>query len=583
MTILKMSQCYAPTLKEDPAGADIASHRLLLRAGMIRQMGSGTYTFLPLGMRVLNKVEKIVREEMNATGAQEILMPILQPAELWHESGRWNDYGPELMRLKDRHEREICLGPTHEELITSLVRSELRSYKELPVTLWQMQVKFRDEVRPRFGLFRTREFIMKDAYSFNADEASLDETYKDMEVAYARVCERLGMDYRLVDADSGQIGGSETVEFMALADAGESDLVHCTCGYAADAEAAEVGVVMAPSEVRDLEKISTPGVHTIEELANFLDIPENATVKALSGTGDDGKVYAFFIPGDHELNDIKAERVVPGWRMLTDEEMIAAGLHKGSMGPVGLPEGVICVCDSSLKDYHGWAVGANDDGFHFLGAEPGRDFTPDAWADLVMAKPGDLCPRCQKPLSGSRGIEVSQVFKLGTKYSKVMNATYMAEDGTEKPFVMGCYGIGVTRSMAAVVEQRNDENGMFWPVSIAPAEVCVLPLVKGDDLVEPLAAKLAEELEAAGIEVVFDDRKERAGVKFADADLIGWPYQLIIGKRGAKNGLVEFKDRSTNEKVEIPVEDAVNHIVTVIAEAKKALEARTSSIDQLLA
>lgn len=578
MTILKMSSTYAPTLKEDPAGADIASHRLLLRSGMIRQNGSGTYTFLPLGMRVLNKIQQIIREEMNAKGAQEILMPILQPAELWHESGRWDDYGPEMMRLTDRHDREICLGPTHEELITDLVRNELRSYKQLPCTLWQMQVKFRDEMRPRFGLFRTREFIMKDAYSFNATRESLDESYRDMEVAYARVNERLGIDYRMVTADSGEIGGNESIEFMALADAGESDLVYCDCGFAADTEAAECGVVMAPAQERALEKIATPGVHTIEELATFLDVPENATVKALSGKGADGRVYVMFIPGDHELNDIKANKAVAGWQLLTDDEMVAAGLHKGSMGPVDLPEGVGCVCDSSLKDVHAWAVGANEDGFHFLGAEPGRDFEPTLWADLVMAKPDDLCPVCGKKLKGARGIEVSQVFKLGTKYSEAMGATFMDEDGKEKPFIMGCYGIGVTRSMAAVIEQRNDDNGMFWPVSIAPAEVIVVPLSVGDELVDPLARDIAAKLDEAGIEVMLDDRDERAGVKFADADLIGWPYQVVIGKRGAKNGVVELKDRSTGEKREVSVEDIVAEVVRVVTDAKAALEAKTTDI-----
>lgn len=578
MTILKMSSTYAPTLKEDPAGADIASHRLLLRSGMIRQNGSGTYTFLPLGMRVLNKIQQIIREEMNAKGAQEILMPILQPAELWHESGRWDDYGPEMMRLTDRHDREICLGPTHEELITDLVRNELRSYKQLPCTLWQMQVKFRDEMRPRFGLFRTREFIMKDAYSFNATRESLDESYRDMEVAYARVNERLGIDYRMVTADSGEIGGNESIEFMALADAGESDLVYCDCGFAADTEAAECGVVMAPAQERALEKIATPGVHTIEELATFLDVPENATVKALSGKGADGRVYVMFIPGDHELNDIKANKAVAGWQLLTDDEMVAAGLHKGSMGPVDLPEGVGCVCDSSLKDVHAWAVGANEDGFHFLGAEPGRDFEPTLWADLVMAKPDDLCPVCGKKLKGARGIEVSQVFKLGTKYSEAMGATFMDEDGKEKPFIMGCYGIGVTRSMAAVIEQRNDDDGMFWPVSIAPAEVIVVPLSMGDELVDPLARDIAAKLDEAGIEVMLDDRDERAGVKFADADLIGWPYQVVIGKRGAKNGIVELKDRSTGEKREVSVEDIVAEVVRVVADAKAALEAKTTDI-----
>lgn len=581
--MLYLKREYFPTLKEDPAGADIASHRLLLRAGMIRQMGSGTYTFLPLGQRVLRQACAIVREEMERAGAQEILMPILQPAELWHESGRWDDYGPEMMRLTDRHDREVCLGPTHEELVTDLVRDELRSYKDLPVTLWQMQVKFRDEVRPRFGLFRTREFIMKDAYSFNADAESLDETYRQMQVAYARMCERMGLDWRMVDADPGQIGGNETVEFMALADAGESDLLSCTCGFAADAEAAECEVEMAGGEdVRELEKMPTPGVHTIAELAAFLDVPENATVKALSGTGDDGRVYAIFIPGDHELNEIKAERAVPGWRLLDDAEMVAAGLHKGSMGPVGLPSGVVCVCDSHLRGCHAWAVGANEDGYHYLGAEPGRDFTPDAWADLVMAKAGDGCPRCGAALSGTRGIEVSQVFKLGTKYSEALGATFMDADGHERPFVMGCYGVGVTRSVAAVVEQRNDEAGMCWPVSLAPAEVVVLPLQTGDDLVEPLARELAAALEERGVQVAFDDRDERAGVKFADADLVGWPFQLVVGKRGAKEGKVEFKDRATGEKVELAGAEAAERIAAVVAGARRALEPQTASIDDLL-
>lgn len=578
MTTLKMSECYAPTLKEDPAGADIASHKLLLRAGMIRQMGSGTYTFLPLGMRVLNKVEAVIREEMNAAGAQEILMPVLQPGELWHESGRWDAYGPEMMRLKDRHDREICLGPTHEELVTATVRDELRSYKELPCTLYQIQVKFRDEMRPRFGLLRTREFIMKDAYSFDVDEAALDVSYNKMGVAYARICERMGMKYTKVVADSGQIGGDDSIEFMGLAEAGESDLVYCDCGFAADAEAADVDVAIMFNEERDLEKIATPGVHTIEELATFLQIPEEGTVKALAGTGDDGKPYALFIPGDHELNDIKAQGVIPGFRLYTDEELQEKALVKGSMGPVSLPQGVTVVCDSALQGTHAWTVGANEDGFHYLGAEPGRDFDADIWADLVLAVPGDLCPSCGRALKGARGIEVSQIFKLGTKYSEPMHGTYMAEDGTEKPYVMGCYGIGVTRSMAAVIEQCNDEQGMYWPVSIAPAQVCVLPLQVGDDLVEPLAMKLVSDLEAAGIEVAVDDRDERAGVKFADADLIGWPYQLVIGKRGAKNGIVEFKERATGEKTEFAVEETVDRVSATIIEALRKLEAVTTSM-----
>ncbi len=547
-----MSKLYAPTLKEDPADAEIASHRLLLRAGMIRKTASGVYTFLPLGQKVLAKVEQIVREEMDAVGAQEIMMPALQPAELWHESGRWDDYGPELMRLSDRHDHGFCLGPTHEELITALVRNELRSYKQLPTTLYQIQVKFRDEIRPRFGLLRSREFIMKDAYSFHSSEESLQETYDAMSEAYGRICERLGLDYRPVEADSGQIGGSVTCEFMALADAGEAELVHCTCGYAADAEAGDC--LARPTEyVAEFEKIATPGVHTIEELSAFLEIPESSTVKALAGKNDAGEIIALFIPGDHELNEIKAAKVAGGFALLTDEEMKDAGLVKGSMGPVGLPEGVRVIAARSLRAIPTWVVGANEDGYHYVGARLGLDFEVDTWADLCMVKPGDSCPHCGLPLQGARGIEVSQVFQLGEKYSKAMGATYADESGEEHPFIMGCYGVGVSRSLAAVVEQHNDEYGIKWPLSVAPAQVCVLPLTVGDDYVQPAAERLAADLASFDVEVVIDDRDERAGVKFADADLIGWPLQIVVGKRGLSEGKVEIKLRRTGEKRDVTI------------------------------
>ena len=548
--ILRMSTLYAPTLKEDPADAEIASHRLLLRAGMIRKTASGVYTFLPLGKRVLQKVENIVREEMDGIGAQEIMMPALQPAELWHESGRWNDYGPELMRLADRHDHGFCLGPTHEELITSLVRNELRSYKELPISLYQIQVKFRDEIRPRFGLLRSREFIMKDAYSFHATQESLQETYDDMSGAYGRMCERMGLEYRPVEADSGQIGGNVSTEFMALAEAGEAELVYCDCGYAADAEAG--ATIARPTEYdAEFEKISTPGVHTIDELAEFLGIPQSSTVKALSGKDADGNVIALFVPGDHELNPIKADKYFGEFTLLTDEEMVAAGLVKGSMGPVGLPEGVRVVADASLKLLARWVVGANEDGFHYVGARLGTDFQVSEWADLTTVMPGDACPTCGLPLKGARGIEVSQVFQLGDKYSKAMGATYADEDGVEHPFIMGCYGVGVSRMMAAIVEQYNDEHGIIWPLSVAPAHVCVVPLTVGDDLVQPAAEALASELAKLGLEVAIDDRSERAGVKFADADLIGWPLQVIVGKRGLAENKVEIKLRRTGERREI--------------------------------
>ena len=566
--IMRMSRTYAPTLKEDPSDAELASHRLLLRAGMMRKNAAGLYSFLPLGMRVLNKVEAIVNEEMDNIGAERILMPFVQPAEIWHESGRWDDYGPELARMTDRHGVEYCLGPTHEELITSIVRNELRSYKDLPVYLYQTQVKFRDEIRPRFGLMRGREFLMKDGYSFHATQESLQQTYDETSGAYARMCDRMGLKWRAVEADSGQIGGKVTCEFMALAEYGEAEIVHCACGYAADAEAGECICEVTQYERDGIEKISTPGVHTIEELAAFLGIPETSCMKALSVKDPEGNITVFFVPGDHELNDIKANRVVPGFEFLTDEEMVEAGLFKGSMGPVGLPEGVRVVADANLKDVAQWAVGANEDGYHYAGARLGEDFQVDAWADLCQVKPGDTCPECGKKLDGARGIEVSQVFQLGTKYSESMGAYFMDEDGSEKPFIMGCYGVGVSRSMAAIVEQYHDDQGIIWPASVAPAHICVIPLAKGDDVMGP-AEQLANQLAALGFDVAIDDRNERAGVKFADADLIGWPLQVVVGKRGLAEGKVELKLRRTGEKRDVLL-DEVESVFTPIAQAVAA-------------
>ena len=557
MEIMRLSKQYAPTLKEDPADAEIASHRLLVRAGMIRKVAGGVYTFLPLGMRVLAKIENIVREEMDAIGAHEILMPALQPGELWHESGRWNDYGPELMRMEDRHGRGFCLGPTHEELVTSIVRSELRSYRQLPMTLYQIQTKFRDEIRPRFGLLRSREFIMKDAYSFHSSQESLQETYDSMYAAYGRICERCGLDYRPVEADGGQIGGSVTCEFHALADAGEDDLVYCPdCDYAANTEAGACHAHAAQYDAAECKKIETPGVDSIESLAKFLGIEEAATVKAMVGKDPEGKVVAFFVPGDHELNEIKAERVLgfgggEHFELCTDEELEAAGLCKGSIGPKGLPAGIKVIADENLKGIERWVVGANEHGFHFVGAKHGEDFQVDEWADLSLVKPGDSCPKCGSALQGARGIEVSQVFQLGDKYSRTMGAVYSDENGVDQNFLMGCYGVGVSRTLAAVVEQHNDENGIIWPLSIAPAHVCVVPLTVGDDEVFPVAERIAQELADQGLEVVLDDRDERAGVKFADADLIGWPVQVVVGKRGVKNGVVEVKRRGESEKTEV--------------------------------
>jgi prolyl-tRNA synthetase len=582
MTVaLRMSDLYAPTLKEVPADAEIASHRLLLRAGMIRKNAAGIYSFLPLGWRSLHKVEQIVREEMDAIGSQEMLMPAVQPAELWEESGRWELYGPELMRLKDRHDHDFCLGPTHEELVTSLVRNEVRSYRELPLSLYQIQVKFRDEVRPRFGLLRGREFIMKDAYSFHSTEASLQEHYDAMAGAYGRIADRMALAWRPVVAESGQIGGKVTTEFMALAEAGEAELVYCECGWAANVEAASTTVPRNPSvtEPRPLEKVHTPDIRTIAELAEFLSIPEHDTVKTMVGVIDephsplDQRLVFFCIPGDRDLNDVKASWAAAGVRLLEDEEFKERNLPKGSLGPVGAKDAyeAIVIADVSLADHVAWGIGANEDDYHYINAQPGRDFEVDEWADLVLAAPADFCPECGAELAGARGIEISQVFQLGTRYSESMGATYADENGDEQPFIMGCYGVGVSRSLAAVIEQHNDENGIVWPVSVAPLEVAVLPLSVGDDEIWPTAERLWRELSDVGVEVVIDDRDERPGVKFNDADLIGWPFQLVVGKKGLAEGVVELKTRATGERTTVPLEQAVEAVAAMVAEERAKL------------
>ena len=570
MKPMKMSRLYAPTLKEDPTEAELASHRLLLRAGMIRKEAAGLYTYLPLAWRSIKKIENIVRDEMDNAGAQELMMPIMVDADLWRQSGRIDAYGKELIRFKDRHEREFVLGPTHEETITALVRNELRSYKQLPVNLYHIQDKFRDEFRPRYGLMRGREFIMKDAYSFSATQESLQEEYDKMKEAYANICVRCGLKALPVVADSGEIGGDTSVEYMALADAGEASLVYCDdCGFAADDEAAttKVAVLDGPGD-GTLTKVETPNCGTIADVARFFGVPENATVKSLCLIDGEGTPTLCLVPGDHELNDCKAEHTFGDYHLMTEEELVTNGLHKGFIGPVNLPEGIRIVCDESLRDATNWACGANEPGFHFTGIKEGRDFTAVAWADLVTVIAGDPCPHCGKPLSAARGIEVSQVFQLGTKYSEAMGATFMDEDGKEKPLIMGCYGVGVSRTLAAVVEQHNDENGIVWPVSVAPYEVAIVPLDVNDDLVWPAAQKLADELAAAGIEVVIDDRKERPGVKFADNDLMGFPYQLVFGKRAVKSGNCELKDRATGERVDVSLDEVAEKVAGLVRAAR---------------
>ncbi len=562
-----MSRLYAPTLKEDPADAELASHRLLLRAGMIRKEAAGLYTYLPLAWRSIRKIENIVRDEMDSHDAQELMMPIMVDADLWRQSGRIDAYGKELVRFHDRHEREFVLGPTHEETVTDLVRNELKSYKQLPVNLYHIQDKFRDEFRPRYGLMRGREFIMKDAYSFSANKESLQEEYDKMKEAYANICVRCGVKALPVVADSGEIGGDTSVEYMALADAGEASLVYCDeCGFAADDEAAstKVAVTEGPGD-GTLEKVYTPEMGTIAKVAEFFGFPENGTRKSLALIDAEGKPVVAIVPGDHELNDCKAEHVFgKGYRLMTDEELEENGLHKGFIGPVNLPESLCLVCDESLQESKSWAVGANEVDYHFTGACPGRDFEVDEWADLVTVVAGDPCPHCGAPLAAARGIEVSQVFQLGTKYSEAMGATFMDEDGREKPLEMGCYGVGVSRTLAAIVEQHNDEHGIIWPVSVAPYEVAVVPLDVRDELVWPAACKVVDELAAAGIEVVVDDRKERPGVKFADNDLMGFPYQLVFGKRAVKDGNCELKDRATGERTEVPLAEAAAKVAELV-------------------
>jgi prolyl-tRNA synthetase len=568
---LRMSSLYAPTLKEDPAEAELASHRLLLRAGMIRKNAAGIYSYLPLGWRSLHKIEQIVREEMDAIGSQELLMPAMQPAELWLESGRWDVYGPELVRLKDRHDRDFCLGPTHEELVTSLVRNEVRSYKELPLSLYQIQVKFRDEVRPRFGLLRGREFIMKDAYSFHASQESLQEHYDAMSRAYARICERCGLDYREVEADSGQIGGKVTKEFMAIAEHGEAELVYCACGWAADVEAAQTVIPRHPAivEPRPMERVHTPGIRTIAELSGFLGISDHDTVKTMAGKTADGRLVYFLVPGDRELNPLKAAWAVPDVELLEEADFASFGIPKGSLGPVDPPSGALIVADESLRTNVAWGIGANENDYHLIHALPGRDFEVEVWADLILAQAQDGCPECGGVLEGARGIEVSQVFQLGTKYSETMGATFADENGDERPFLMGCYGVGVSRTLAAVIEQHSDDSGIIWPVSVAPLEIAVLPLMAEGEVAE-VAERLWSELAEQGVEAVLDDRDERAGVKFNDADLVGWPFQLVVGKRGLAQGVVELKIRQSGERVEVPLEGASAAIAKLISTERNA-------------
>lgn len=568
---MRVSKLYAPTLREVSAEAEVVSHQLMLRAGFMRKAAGGIYTYLPLAWRVLKKIERIVREEMDAKGSQELLMPIVQPAEIWQESGRWDVYGAEMFRLQDRHNRCFCLGPTHEEMVTTLIRGDVRSYRQLPLSVYQIQNKYRDERRPRFGLMRGREFIMKDAYSFDRDEAGLDKSYQDMYDAYTNIFTRCGLNFRPVEADSGAIGGSGSHEFMVIADSGEAEIVFCTsCDYAANVEKAELFPLEAQEEAMlTKEEVVTPDCKTIADVCAYLKLPVDHSVKAVAYNSEKGLILCF-VRGDHEVNEIKVINTcgVIDLEMATEEQLVAAGTVGGYMGPVGIEnKKVIVVVDATVMKMHNVCCGANKEGYHFINVNPGRDFTPTYVADIRLIQEGDPCPHCGGEVSKARGIEVGQVFKLFTKYSSALKATYLDENGKEQPIVMGCYGVGVSRTMAAAIEQNYDDNGIIWPIEIAPYHVLVVPVNTKDEASAAKAEEIYMQLKKVGLETVIDDRNERPGVKFKDADLIGYPLRVVVGPKTLTEGKLEVKIRKTGEIRYLPLDgDYVQDIKNIIAE-----------------
>ena len=577
---MRASRLFAPTLREEPAEAEVISHRLMLRAGMIRKTTSGVYTYLPLAQRVLLKIAAIVREEMNRADGQEVALPIIQPAELWQESGRWAVYGDEMFRLKDRHQRDFCLGPTHEEIITDLTRGEVHSYKQLPLLLYQIQNKYRDERRPRFGLMRGREFIMKDLYSFDRDEAGLEVSYQKMYNAYTRIFKRCGLRFRAVEADPGAIGGNASHEFMVLAGSGEAVVVVCeACGYAANVEKAEARPELFQAEQAPtvLEKIATPGVRTVEEVAEFLKINPKAVIKTLfyeAEFTDKQEIVAVVLRGDRNLNEVKLLNRLGCLRVeMATEKRIqeVAGASPGFVGPIGL-QGIRIIADAEIPLMVQGVVGANEDNFHYQGVNPGRDFPLDEVFDLRLVEAGEACPECGSPLEQTYGIEVGHIFKLGTKYSCAMQARFLDEKGQEQLIVMGCYGIGVSRTMAAAIEQNYDENGIKWPASIAPYQVVVIPVSYQDETQKAVAETLYEQLEKLGLETLLDDRLDRAGVKFKDADLIGYPFRITVGAKALKDGQVEIRTRLNNEDVRVKIEAAADYVANQLKQQLAVLD-----------
>ncbi len=570
---MRWSSTFIYTLRDNPSDAEVVSHQLLARAGMIDKLAAGIYTYLPPGWRSIEKLIRIVREEMTAAGSGELMMPCVQPAELWQESGRWGKYGKELLRIKDRHDREFCFGPTHEEVITDAVRRRVTSHRQLPVNLFQIQTKFRDEIRPRFGLMRGREFIMKDAYSFHTTPESLDETYRAMEGAYRRVFDRCQLSYTAVEADTGNIGGSESHEFMVLADTGEDAVVACACGYGANAEKATTGAIPAPpawpgAVPAGPEAVHTPGTTTVADVAAFLHLAPEHFIKTMI-VETDAELAVALVRGDDEVNEIKLKNVLGATHLQLAAEAKIEQLTGGGMGysgPVGL-RGVRIVADPEVMRLAVAATGANRADHHLVGVVPGRDFTPDLVADIRLARAGDPCPRCGGPLEVKRGIEVGHIFKLGTRYSTAMECNFLDETGKARPMIMGCYGLGIGRTLAAAVEQNHDDKGIVWPRPLAPFEAELLALNPDVTAVREAAETLYGELRSQGVDLLFDDRDERPGVKFNDADLIGFPVRVVVGKKGVEQGVAELSLRRDREKVTAPLAEAAAKARALLDEA----------------
>ena len=573
---MRWTKYFIPTLKEVPSEAEAVSHRLMIRAGLIRKLVSGAYTYLPLGLRVLKKVQNIIREEMDKQGAIELFMPSMQPVELWHESGRFKDLGEDLITYKDRHNRVIVFGPTHEEVITDLVRNHVNSYKQMPITFYQIQTKFRDEVRPRFGVIRSREFIMKDAYSFDRDWKGLDESYKKMYEAYEAIFKRCGLKTIAVEADSGVMGGDVSHEFMVLSESGEDLLAHCaSCGYAGSLAVADWGratgghpaiFVECPPVARPLEEVDTPGVTTIEKVGYLLKVNPENMVKTLIYVADE-KPVAVLIRGDHDANETKIKKFLKCAKLKMASEDVIKNVTKGPMGfsgPVGLKEARI-IADNSIKGMANFVTGANKKDKHYINVNIDRDFKASGWADLRMITEKDLCPKCNKNIKIEHAIEMGHVFKLGLKYSKAMKAEFLDEDGKLKPIVMGCYGIGVNRIIATAIELHNDAKGIIWPVSIAPFQVLIIPINYKQEDIKKIAENIYNELNQIGIETLLDDRDESAGIKFNDAELIGIPFSIVIGDKGLKKGMIEIKIRDTGKIIEVKKEQLKDKILFLIS------------------